>query len=377
MTEQSQTPAVQKRQGLVVVESRGEKIELTPAIVRNYLVTGRKELITDQEIFYFLGICKARHLNPFVKDCYLIKYTNEPAAIVVAIDFYRSRAKAMPDCTGWEKGVVCLKENGDLRYSKGIVLPGETLVGGWFRATPKGWTQPLELEVNLSGYIKKKSDGTITRFWSAENQPSQIMKVAESQGLRTVWPDEFAGTVTGDEAGIDLSAKAIVLEPSTEAPDVDQAALDEFGRLVDAQTPTPSHESIENFIAEIAKVNKQTVEAVKAQAAGSFEAFWKAFLKWSEPKSEKKRGRPKANAPDPDGEAIGEGMVDSTGAPVTPPSEAPTEAQEGKGPSMVSLVEQLAVKGWPVQKLQIQFNKVISEWGPKEISAMADMLAAE
>ena len=372
MAEQAQAPAVQKRQGLVVIESRGEKIELTPAIVRNYLVTGRKELITDQEIFYFLGICKARHLNPFVKDCYLIKYTNEPAAIVVAIDFYRSRAKAMPDCTGWKKGVVCLKENGELRYSMGLVLPGETLVGGWFRATPKGWTQPLELEVNLSGYIKKKQDGSITRFWSAENQPSQIMKVAESQGLRTVWPDEFAGTVTGDEAGIDLSAKAIVLEPSNgdASPDLDEAAVEEFDRLVKNEckeyvAPVQTQDEVFNFLSQIAKVNKQTVEAVKAQAGTqeNFPAFWKSFLA-----HQKKSAKGKAPKP------TGETQEATPKQSPTPEPEATTgEASESQGPSLTSLVESLAGKGWPVAKLQVRFGKPMADWSEVELKVLADL----
>ena len=118
-------------QGFVVYESRGQKVELTAQIVRDFLVTGKKELVSDQEIYYFLGICKARQLNPFVKDCYLIKYGSEPAAIITAIDFYRSRARAAVDCTGWQKGVICLnKDTGELRYSNGLVLSNEELVGG-------------------------------------------------------------------------------------------------------------------------------------------------------------------------------------------------------------------------------------------------------
>ena len=99
--------AKEQERDLVKYESRGQEVILTAAIVREFLVTGKKELVTDQEIYYFLGICKARQLNPFVKDCYLIKYGSEPAAIVTAIDFYRSRARAQKDCVGWEAGVIC------------------------------------------------------------------------------------------------------------------------------------------------------------------------------------------------------------------------------------------------------------------------------
>jgi phage recombination protein Bet len=231
--------ATAQDRGLIKYESRGQEVILSAAIVRDFLVTGKKELVTDQEIFYFLGICKARQLNPFVKDCYLIKYGSEPAAIVTAIDFYRSRARAAVDCTGWEKGVICLnKETGELRYSKGLVLPTEELVGGWFRARPKGWNVDFELEVNLSGYIKTTADGRITKFWSEANQPSQIMKVAESQGLRTIWPDLFQGTYTADERNFnldDLDAGGpppaggpgdITPKPEPEGPKLDTSKFD-------------------------------------------------------------------------------------------------------------------------------------------------------
>lgn len=358
-----------KRQGLVVVESRGEKIELTPAIVRNYLVTGRKELITDQEIFYFLGICKARHLNPFVKDCYLIKYTNEPAAIVVAIDFYRSRAKAMPDCTGWEKGVICLKENGELRYSKGLVLPGEKLVGGWFRATPKGWAQPLELEVNLTGYIKKKQDGSITRFWSPENQPSQIMKVAESQGLRTVWPDEFAGTVTGDEAGIDLNVKAIVLEP--EPPEVDPAAVETFDQQVikTGWTAVNSFGTVDDYIAQIAKVNKQTPEAVKAQAGtpANFPTFWESFLKWHKTHSERKPRSDKGTTRKP---AEKPHEAPPPEAAVSPESKEEVSPTGGTGPVQGISVDQQEIILGLIAQGRINEAEILTRFDVSDISEL-------
>ena len=69
--------------GLIKYEDRsGQEITLTFDTIRNYLVTGKKELVTDQELMMFAAICKARGLNPFTKDCYLIKYTpNESPSI--------------------------------------------------------------------------------------------------------------------------------------------------------------------------------------------------------------------------------------------------------------------------------------------------------
>jgi phage recombination protein Bet len=188
-----------KEQGLIKYESRGQEVVLTAEIVREFLVTGKKELVSNQEITYFLAQCQARQMNPFVKDCYLVKFDTNPAAIIVAIDYYRSRARSAKDCVGWEVGVICLdKKTGGLRYSKGLVLPHEELVGAWFRARPTGWHVDCELEVNLSGYVKDNA------FWKGGKAATMIAKVAESQGLRRVWPDLFQGTYTAEERNFDL-----------------------------------------------------------------------------------------------------------------------------------------------------------------------------
>ena len=36
-----------------------EEIKLSPAIVKNYLVNGQADKLTDQEIVYFMHLCKA------------------------------------------------------------------------------------------------------------------------------------------------------------------------------------------------------------------------------------------------------------------------------------------------------------------------------
>ena len=183
-----------EEKGIVKYQARdGQEVTLSFENVKKYLVSGNKEAVTNQELMYFLGVCKSRGLNPFKKDAYLIKYGNDPAAIITSVDYFRSRARAQKDCTGWKKGIVVQKEDGTLRDSAGIMLENEKLIGGFFEAQPEGWSTPFRLEVNLKGYIKKTKEGRITRFWEEDNQPTMIAKVAEGQGLRTLWPDEFQG----------------------------------------------------------------------------------------------------------------------------------------------------------------------------------------
>ena len=191
-----------EEKSLVKYEAKdGQEISLSFDTITKYLVQGRSEFVTRQEMMYFMGICKSRGLNPFAKDCYLIKYSQkEGAAIITAIDYFRKRAKAQRDCKGWKKGIIVERKK-EIVYSDGLMLSDDILLGGWFKAKPEGWDEPFLLEVNLKAYIKHKVDGSVTKFWSKENQPSQIAKVAESQGLRTLWPDEFQQLYTQEELG--------------------------------------------------------------------------------------------------------------------------------------------------------------------------------
>src|SRR5438128_513941 len=143
--------------GLVIYQSRdGQEIRLSFDTVRKYLVSGHPELVTDPEIMLYMGMCKARGLNPFKKDCYLVKYgKEEPAATIVSIDYYRARAKAQPDCVGWQCGVIVAtgeKEHGIEEREGSVIYQGEMLIGGWYRAKPKDWDIPKYLAVRLDRY---------------------------------------------------------------------------------------------------------------------------------------------------------------------------------------------------------------------------------
>lgn len=173
----------------------GQLINLNIETVRKYLIRGNNQGATTQEIVFFMGICKSRGLNPFKNDCYPIKYGNDPMAIITSIDYFRARAKAQSDCMGWNSGIIVKdKETGAIRKTNGLFdKDNEVLLGGWFEGLPKGWKEPCKLEINLFGYIKKTKDGKVTQFWHEDKQPTMIAKVAESQGLRKCWPDEFQG----------------------------------------------------------------------------------------------------------------------------------------------------------------------------------------
>lgn len=286
----------------------GQEVTLDADMVRRFLVHGKPDLVSNQELVFFMNICKARKLNPLVKDCYLIKYGSEPAAIVTSIDFYRRRARAQSDCTGWKKGVIVLTKDGTPRESFGLVLPGEKLVGGWFEAKPRGWEEPFRVEVNLEAHVKKTSDGRTTRFWSQENQASQIMKVAESQGLRTLWPDEFAKLytqeeiVTGEEVISHeeklhaIDAETVKSEPAPQekaggpAPEA-QSVKETFEKAVKDTGVKYPKRKLQDFIGKCAEHNRMDADAIMKGATENIQAFLAGFTKWLA-NSERKQERP-------------------------------------------------------------------------------------
>lgn len=265
----------------------GSRIKLTPAIIKKYLVSGRSEFVTDQELFIYMGLCKSRGLNPFIKDCHLVKYTpNEGAAIITSIDYYRKRARAQKDCKGWKTGIIVIDAAGKLTYREGcIVLEGEKLIGAWSEGKPDGWEIPMRKEVNLRRYIKKTKDGAVTRFWSEENQPEMIAKVAESQLLRTLWPDEFQGLYVDSEVQSEAAqatlntAVSTPSEPDQDAPTFEDVFKDE---IADPLFPAYIKSACEQSGRDAEEVKAAMLNQVAHVKAG-FQTFKEAAAKAAQP----------------------------------------------------------------------------------------------
>ena len=281
----------------VKYQAEGVDIVLNETIIKNYLVRGKSELVTKQEMAFFMGICKARGLNPFAGDCYLIKYAqSDPAAIITSIDFKRSRAKSSKDCQGWKKGIVVQKPDGTVRDSSGLIMDGEKLIGGWFEATPKGWEVPFRLEVNLNGYLKKTSEGKITKFWQEDNQPTMIAKVAESQGLSAVWPRDLGKLYTSEEIGNEPQDITPLMDMENgkdwEGKEDPPPTAQTFIALVKEKIQGNKELSaaLNIYLTKSADLQKKTTDQIMIEAAKdgeTFGKFWTMFEKWHG--NEKKR----------------------------------------------------------------------------------------
>lgn len=200
-----ETKKEEKNELVVSYEVNNEEITLTPQIVQDYLV-GKDAKITIPEFKLFAELCKARKLNPFLKEAYCIKYSNNlPATIVVGKDAVLKRAVLNPNYNGIKSGIIVSDENGNITERKGTFkLPNEKLVGGWAEVFRKDWENSVYCSVSLEESMQRKSNGQPNSNW--EKQPAtMIEKVAKVRALREAFVEDLGGMYEAEEMNVDLS----------------------------------------------------------------------------------------------------------------------------------------------------------------------------
>ena len=174
----------------------GTNVKLDMDFVKKYLVRGKAEFVSDQEVVFFMNTCKQQKLNPTVQgEVYLIKYSNDdPAQMVIGKDAYLRRAFDHPDYLCKNDGIVVQRGN-DIVQKEGCCLyPGEKLIGGWCRVffIRNGKERSTFKEVNIAEYDKGKAN------WKTK-PATMINKVAVSQCVRDAFPKDYEGLYSYDE----------------------------------------------------------------------------------------------------------------------------------------------------------------------------------
>jgi len=210
----------------VSYEVMGATVKLDFEFVKNYLVRGNKENITDQEALFFMNLCKMQKLNPLTgSDCYLIKYGKDtPAQMVIGKAAYMKRAFSHPDYLCKEDGII-VQRNNDVIQKEGCCLyPGEILLGGWCRIHYMRHDKECNTykEVALTEYSSGKSN------WSSK--PSlMINKVAICQCIRDAFPKEYEGLYTEEEM---ISSGAVPSKAQFDTTDYPREENDNGGEKV-------------------------------------------------------------------------------------------------------------------------------------------------
>ena len=184
--------------------ANNEEVRLSSTMVKKYLVSGDASNVTDQEVMMFMTLCKYQHLNPFLREAYLVKYGNSPATIVTGKDTFTKRAERNPKYNGKAAGIIVQKKDGSIDYREGTLhLKDETIVGGWAKIFIAG-REPEMTTVSFDEYVGKKKDGSVSGQWLAK-PATMIRKVAVVQALREAFPEDFGGLYSPEEMGEEVN----------------------------------------------------------------------------------------------------------------------------------------------------------------------------
>lgn len=195
-----------------------DEIKLSVPLIRRYIATPAKDKESGQEIqpsdeecVKFLMLCKARRLNPFEGDAFMVPFWDgrlrrHAWSLITAHSAFLKRAELHPKYDGMESGVIVQDKDGNIVERKGdFRLNTDTLLGGWAIVYHKDKSHPKVSRVRLATY--KKEFGV----WMGDPE-GMICKVAEAQGLRDSFPTMIGGMFLRDEMDGDTTAQTPIAE---------------------------------------------------------------------------------------------------------------------------------------------------------------------
>lgn len=154
------------------------------------------------EFNIFVGMGRATGLNPFLRELWAIKYSNDaPAQIFIGRDGYRKAAQRHSDYDFHECDAVYSNDkfkrnsiSGEIIHEYNLQDRGE-LLGAYCIVKRKSSSRACYTWVKFSEYSTGKS------LWNTQTGKPETMikKVAESQGLRATFQDLLGGTYGEEE----------------------------------------------------------------------------------------------------------------------------------------------------------------------------------
>lgn len=183
-----------------------DKITLTAGMVIKFLCkpTKRGFSCSAEHAVRFMMLCKARSLNPWEGDAYLVGYDGQDGPefnLITAHQAFLKRAEAHTEFEGMESGVMLIDSNAVITETQGdFIPPGFQLVGGWAKVYRKDRKIPCYRRLNLNVFNKGYSQ------WKA-NPQGMIVKVAEADALRSSFPNSLAGMYADGE--VDTTSRQV------------------------------------------------------------------------------------------------------------------------------------------------------------------------
>lgn len=206
-------------------------IKLSVGIIKQFVSVRTKSgaVCDDQQAMKFLLLCKAKKLNPFEGDCFLVGYDGKDGpqfSLITAHQAFLKRAELNLEFDGMLSGVLVREKDGTLREQEGdFHTSDQTLVGGWAKVFFKNRKYPMFKKLALVTFRKPFG------VWNSD-PAGMIVKCAEADALRSAFPTMLGGLYMQQE--IEAHQTEVTVMPATRSRLVaaTQAALPPASTIV-------------------------------------------------------------------------------------------------------------------------------------------------
>lgn len=199
-TRQSLVPQAPADDKPVKYSVAGKDVELSVMLTRQYFCPKA----SPAEAFVFNQWCAHVGLDPWKKQAYLVKYGDDPAQHLTAINALLTRAYNHPKFQGMEAGIIVKMPDKSLVDRVGeIYFPedGEQIAGAWCKIHVKDYVVPMEERVDFKQRCQYKNGEPMAKWKTSPGL--MIRKCAIAAAIREAFPDATAGMYVAEEFGME------------------------------------------------------------------------------------------------------------------------------------------------------------------------------
>ena len=241
-TEIATTPADHKIAGSGI-DMTAEQV----AIIKNTVAKGT----TNTELAFFLNVCKTTDLNPFIKEIWCYKDSQNNLITFASRDGFLKKAQRSPDYDGMRSSEVCENDDFELDIPAGKIThkinfkqKRGAIIGAYAMVFRKGGEPTIEW-ADIETYDKKK-------FTWSSHKSEMIKKVAEVHALKKAFgisslQSEYDFEIRNDRA-LPLTTKmdAVDFDEDASVEDIQAEIIqDEVSEQPENSEPQSSGENLE------------------------------------------------------------------------------------------------------------------------------------